>query len=198
MRNKCARAVRANYGQDIKRPETQMPLLKTWEQKRGSGTKAGYSTCHLQSIAPKDGQTTQATLLAQPLDRALTSPHIRNHLALPTQGASKGNLIVFVSPSCNRSPSKVLAWISCLASYFFLIKEGQYFGQLMWRADSLDKTLMRAGDWGQEKGTPEDEMVGWRRQLNGYELDVSKLQEIVKDTEAWHAAIHGVEESDTT
>ena len=41
-------------------------------------------------------------------------------------------------------------------------------------------------------------MVGWRRQLNGYELDVSKLQEIVKDTEAWHAAIHGVEESDTT
>ena len=41
-------------------------------------------------------------------------------------------------------------------------------------------------------------MVGWRRQLNGYELDVSKLQEIVKETEAWHAAIHGVEESDTT
>ena len=41
-------------------------------------------------------------------------------------------------------------------------------------------------------------MVGWRRQLNGYELDVSKLQEIVKHTEAWHAAIHGVEESDTT
>ena len=37
----------------------------------------------------------------------------------------------------------------------------QYFGHLMWRADSLEKTLM-VGGWGQEeKGTTEDEMAGW-------------------------------------
>ena len=38
----------------------------------------------------------------------------------------------------------------------------QYFGHLMQRVDSLEKTLMLGGrDWGQEKGTTEDEMVGW-------------------------------------
>ena len=40
--------------------------------------------------------------------------------------------------------------------------ELQYFGHLMRRVDSLEKTLMLGGDWGQEeKGTTEDEMAGW-------------------------------------
>ena len=67
MRNTHAHAVRVNYGQDKKRPETQLPLLKSWERKPGSGAKAGYSTCRLHSTAPRGGQTTQATPLAQPL-----------------------------------------------------------------------------------------------------------------------------------
>ena len=47
----------------------------------------------------------------------------------------------------------------------------QYFGHLMWRADSFEKT--DAGkDWGQEeKGTTEDEMVGWHHQLDGHEFE---------------------------
>ena len=45
-------------------------------------------------------------------------------------------------------------------------------------------------DWRQEKGTTEDEMVGWHHWLNG--LSLSKLWELVMDREVWHSAIHGV------
>ena len=48
----------------------------------------------------------------------------------------------------------------------------QYFGHLMRRADSFEKTLMAGKDWGQEKkGTTEDEMVGWHHQLSGHEFE---------------------------
>ena len=48
----------------------------------------------------------------------------------------------------------------------------QYFGHLMRRVDSLEKTLMLGRDWGQEeKGTTEDEMAGWHHRLNGREFE---------------------------
>ena len=48
----------------------------------------------------------------------------------------------------------------------------QYFGHLMRRVDSLEKTLMLGRDWGQEeKGTTEDEMAGWHHWLNGRESE---------------------------
>ena len=48
----------------------------------------------------------------------------------------------------------------------------QYFGHLVQRVDSLEKTLMRGGDWGQEeKGTTEDEMAGWHHRLDGHEFE---------------------------
>ena len=48
----------------------------------------------------------------------------------------------------------------------------QYFGHLMRRVDSLEKTLMLGGIWGQEeKGMTEDEMAGWHHQLNGHEFE---------------------------
>ena len=52
MSNKCAHAVRANYGQDIKRPETQLQLLKSWEQKWGQEQKQGipHAACTQQHL----------------------------------------------------------------------------------------------------------------------------------------------------
>ena len=48
----------------------------------------------------------------------------------------------------------------------------QYFGQLMRRVDSLEKTVMLGGIWGQEeKGTTEDEMAGWHHGLDGHESE---------------------------
>ena len=71
---------------------------------------------------------------------------------------------------------------------------------VLWPPDAkswlIGKYPDAAKNWGQEeKGMTEDEMVGWHHQLNGH--DLSKLQELVMDTEACHAAVHGVAKSQT-
>ena len=68
----------------------------------------------------------------------------------------------------------------------------QYLGHLMRRIDSLEKT--DAGKDCGQKGTTEEEMVGWHHGLDGR---LRELREMVMDREAWHAVIHGVTKSQT-
>ena len=73
----------------------------------------------------------------------------------------------------------------------------QYFGCLMLRADSLEKTLMLGKIEGKRR--KERQRIRW---LNGtidlMDMSLSQLQEIVKDREAWCAAVHGITKSDMT
>ena len=82
--------------------------------------------------------------------------------------ANVGNLI---SSSSAFSKTSLNIWKCSLEGLMLKLKL-QYFGHLMWRADSFEKTLKLGKIEGrEEKGTTEDEMVGWHHQLNGHEFE---------------------------
>ena len=102
--------------------------------------------------------------------------------------------------TARRSNQSILKEISpgCSLEGLMLKLKLQYFGHLLRRVDSLEKTLMLGGLGGRRRRGQQDEMAGWHHWLDAIQhMSLCELRDLVMDREAWCAAVYGVAKSQT-